>query len=162
MTGWNMPPGCTYADLDRAFGEEGPCSVCGQTIDDCLCPECPHCGSVGDPVCYDGGIRCDQIGTIHDNAFCFVQTKHVHYPIPPHGLVRSEAQIASRAALDRALEEDAKAEALWADAEYLFDHFGLDSITVQQMSDIERDCWVSLARAMPEILTYSADCWLSQ
>lgn len=25
MTGWNLPPGCTQADIDRAFGGEDEC-----------------------------------------------------------------------------------------------------------------------------------------
>jgi DNA-directed RNA polymerase subunit RPC12/RpoP len=30
MTGWNLPPGCTDADIDRALGGDDPrCSECG-------------------------------------------------------------------------------------------------------------------------------------
>lgn len=32
--------------------EDYPCSVCGKDLDHCFCPECPVCGSVGDPKCY--------------------------------------------------------------------------------------------------------------
>jgi len=28
------------------------CDVCGNSIDNCICPECPVCGSSGDPKCY--------------------------------------------------------------------------------------------------------------
>jgi len=31
---------------------EYPCEICGNYIDDCICPECPICGGVGDPNCY--------------------------------------------------------------------------------------------------------------
>jgi hypothetical protein len=52
----------------EAWGDppEYPCEVCGRPSQDCLCPECPACGTVGDPACYEH-----------------------------HGLVRSEEQIAS-------------------------------------------------------------------
>jgi hypothetical protein len=46
--GWSYPPGCdgpSYDDL--------PCSVCGLFEDQCICPECPKCASVGDPKCYE-------------------------------------------------------------------------------------------------------------
>lgn len=33
--------------------DEGPCDVCGQQVDMCLCPPCPVCGQYGNPVCYD-------------------------------------------------------------------------------------------------------------
>lgn len=32
--------------------DEGPCEICGKSVDDCICPECPTCGSQGDPKCY--------------------------------------------------------------------------------------------------------------
>lgn len=28
------------------------CDVCGNVSDDCVCPECPVCGTPGDPECY--------------------------------------------------------------------------------------------------------------
>jgi hypothetical protein len=47
--GWSYPPGCSgLPDQD-----ERPCVVCGGSIDDCLCPECPKCGVQGDPMCYE-------------------------------------------------------------------------------------------------------------
>jgi len=30
-----------------------PCEVCGQSVDNCICPECPVCAYQGDPKCYD-------------------------------------------------------------------------------------------------------------
>lgn len=34
-------------------GYEGPCDICGLVPDDCKCPECPECGMIGDPYCYE-------------------------------------------------------------------------------------------------------------
>lgn len=47
----NLPPGVT----DRMIEEQcrgGPCECCGHDCDDCICPECPKCGEVGNPNCY--------------------------------------------------------------------------------------------------------------
>ena len=52
MFGWSLPPGCSMRDIDR-LSEESPCAVCGNTLDDCICPECPVCTGVGDPKCYE-------------------------------------------------------------------------------------------------------------
>lgn len=73
MFGWSYPPGCSGPPDD----EEGPCSICGLAIDDCICPECAVCGCVGDPSCYDA-----------------------------HGLVRTQAQIDSLAAQEAAWDAD--------------------------------------------------------
>ena len=27
------------------------CEYCGVHVDDCDCPECPACGTIGDPAC---------------------------------------------------------------------------------------------------------------
>ena len=51
MTGWNLPPGVTTAMIN-GLSEEGPCGVCGGFVDDCICPECPVCQTIGDPDCY--------------------------------------------------------------------------------------------------------------
>src|ERR1700720_3365653 len=45
--GWSYPPGCSGPPDD-----EGPCAVCGNGVDDCTCPECPICKTIGDPHCY--------------------------------------------------------------------------------------------------------------
>jgi hypothetical protein len=50
--GWDLPPGCTQKQIDDLFAE-GPCDICGKDVDHCICPECPVCGAIGDPVCYD-------------------------------------------------------------------------------------------------------------
>jgi hypothetical protein len=41
------------------WNEEFPCEVCGESPDECTCPECPQCGRKGDPRCYEmhGMIR---------------------------------------------------------------------------------------------------------
>lgn len=31
---------------------EGPCAICGKSVDDCICPECPVCHVNGRPECY--------------------------------------------------------------------------------------------------------------
>ncbi|MFZ4484804.1 MAG: hypothetical protein ACOYOL_12600 [Chthoniobacterales bacterium] len=47
--GWSYPPGCSRTPYD----EDRPCDVCGKDQASCVCPECPECGSQGDPSCYD-------------------------------------------------------------------------------------------------------------
>ena len=47
--GWSYPPGCSGPP---EYPED--CTVCGAaSIDSCVCPECPECGTHGDPQCYD-------------------------------------------------------------------------------------------------------------
>lgn len=46
--GWSYPPGCSSVPGD----EETPCAICGKWVDDCICPECPVCGMVGETSCY--------------------------------------------------------------------------------------------------------------
>lgn len=66
--GWSYPPGAASDPFAPYNQEEGPCEVCGKDVDDCICPECPVCGTQGDPGCYK-----------------------------THGLKRSEEQIRSHA-----------------------------------------------------------------
>ena len=47
----NLPPGTTHKMIENQF-EDGPCSVCYRSCEDCVCPECPTCGVQGDPACY--------------------------------------------------------------------------------------------------------------
>ena len=75
--GWSYPPGCTGTPFD----EELPCEICGEDVDDCICPECPECFTVGDPSCYE-----------------------------KHGLVRTKEQIASLQKREQQWAEDHKAE----------------------------------------------------
>ena len=84
MTGWNLPPGCSVSDLPGY--EEHPCGVCGQWVDDCICPECPTCHSQGDPACY---------------------TKH--------GMVRNMDQQVSLATKEKEWQKQAEAEAAYAE-----------------------------------------------
>lgn len=61
--GWSLPPGCNSLPGE----EEYPCEVCGLFPDYCICPECPECGTQGDPECYEshGLVRTDeQIATL--------------------------------------------------------------------------------------------------
>lgn len=51
MPGFNLPPGVTINDIERLF-DEGPCEVCRNDVDSCLCPECPECHVAGNPKCY--------------------------------------------------------------------------------------------------------------
>lgn len=34
------------------YDDEHPCEICGEFDETCICPECPECGSIGDPDCY--------------------------------------------------------------------------------------------------------------
>jgi hypothetical protein len=58
--GWSYPPGAASDPYAPYNQEEGPCDVCGNFVDDCICPECPECGSHGDEWCYErhGLVRC--------------------------------------------------------------------------------------------------------
>lgn len=58
--------------------EDTPCAVCGLG-DDCICPECPQCGSQGDPYCYKD-----------------------------HGMILSQEQIDSLAKQEKTWQEDAE------------------------------------------------------
>lgn len=55
MGGFNLPPGCSVADIERAMGGDGPCLVCLEHVDECSCVECPVCGAYGDERCYSPG-----------------------------------------------------------------------------------------------------------
>ena len=47
---WSYPPGCNLVPGDEP---DPPCEVCGQSPDDCICPECRVCHAHGNPDCYD-------------------------------------------------------------------------------------------------------------
>ncbi|MDD3029845.1 MAG: hypothetical protein PHS57_06170 [Alphaproteobacteria bacterium] len=51
--GWDLPPGAADDPGAPWNQKEGPCDVCGLSVDDCICPECPECGEQGDPICYE-------------------------------------------------------------------------------------------------------------
>lgn len=53
MTGFNLPPGCSAADIERAAGGAECCECCGHDPEDCICPECLVCGEQGNPKCYE-------------------------------------------------------------------------------------------------------------
>jgi hypothetical protein len=50
--GWSLPPGVTNSMIEDQAGANATCEVCGRPVDDCICPECGTCQSVGDPLCY--------------------------------------------------------------------------------------------------------------
>ena len=51
--GWDYPPGCSGTPFD----DPRFCDVCGKDAessrDGCICHECPECGEVGRPECYE-------------------------------------------------------------------------------------------------------------
>lgn len=67
-------------------------------MEDCVCPECPVCGAVGDPACY-----------ADDDLYRGPWTTGRHHA-PTHGLIRSLAQVALAAEADRIADEEARAE----------------------------------------------------
>jgi hypothetical protein len=84
--GWSYPPGCGGLPWD----DDQPCEVCGKDVEACICPECPTCGTHGDPQCY-----------VQEHG---------------HGLVKTPVQVESlRAEMDR-WEAIADAEARYWDA----------------------------------------------
>jgi hypothetical protein len=100
--GWSYPPGCSGPP---EYDEE-PCEICGEHIDNCICPECPVCGAVGDPLCYKA--KPHPYGK--------------YYP-GHHGMVRTEEQKFLMEVNERAWEKDIRAEnAYW-------DQYANDSIT---------------------------------
>ena len=151
--GWWYPAGAANDPNAPWNQQEPPCAVCGQYEDDCICPECPACGSVGDPNCYvdaqEHCLMCKLVGQDY-----FFDKPHVHPP--SHGLMRSDEQIASKAKIEARLAEEAEGEALYATAEMLFDDFGMPTDRVVAMSPVERECWERIGIAMPRALRYSA------
>ena len=85
--GWSYPPGVT-GNEPEIVGYDGPCAVCGRGDDDCICPECPVCGSYGDPLCYEEGV-----------------------------LIRSQEQVDSRTEYEKREAEAAEQEAKYYAAE---------------------------------------------
>ena len=63
MTGWNLPPGCTTADIDRAAGGDLPEAECGwcdavfnwmpEDIDESAPEECGTCMELDDESVWD-------------------------------------------------------------------------------------------------------------
>jgi hypothetical protein len=98
--GWDLPPGCTTRDIDIAAGVYDVCEICYESIDDCMCDECPTCATVGDVVC------------CYTHGFVWSPQQQTAYKA---GRVKlSEAEAQARA--------DAEAEArAWADEQMLED-----------------------------------------
>ena len=137
--GWSYPPGAAN-DPNAPYNQtdEIGCAVCGGGIaDDCICPKCPVCGALGDPICYDGKTMagCYQCRMA---VLGVASIRHQHRS--SHGLVRSPEQIAKRTALDAAIAEEAAQLELYIDAEMIFNTFGLSTDRVMAMSTIKREC----------------------
>ena len=68
--------------------EDMQCDVCGMEESSCVCPECAYCGVAGDPDCYTDDSPCNA--------------------------KMNQVQIDSRAAADKAAQEEYEAEkAYW-------------------------------------------------
>ena len=50
--GWSLPPGAAEHPSAPWNQDEPPCEICGNSTDDCICPECPVCECQGEPLCY--------------------------------------------------------------------------------------------------------------
>lgn len=102
--GWDYPPGCSSVPGDEP---DPPCEVCGQKLNDCVCPECPVCREIGNPACYDGAIICSWCGIRPQICGTCSTEREEPVPIPAHGLVRSFAHVAllARAEADWAAED---------------------------------------------------------
>jgi hypothetical protein len=68
LFGWDLPPGVSQRMIDEQC-EGGPCECCGHPPEDCICPECDFCESVGDPKCYLGS----KFGGGHDLVYSKTQ-----------------------------------------------------------------------------------------
>lgn len=55
------------SDYPTGYDADEGCDVCQRSTDDCDCPECPKCASVGDYRCYDRG----HMKTAHDSVGAF-------------------------------------------------------------------------------------------
>src|SRR5262252_1026672 len=102
--GWSLPPGVTQRMIDDAIGggDDTECEFCGQTFTGCVCPECPVCGGVGDPICYEPV----DVRDLND---------HGHIIGPPyhggHGLCASLGQVVMKADTEARWKAEAEAEA---------------------------------------------------
>lgn len=100
--GWSYPPGAAN-DPNAPYNQtdDGPCVVCAQPIDDCICPECPVCGEPGNPKCYRIDGLYPPMGDL----------RHLDpNDRPDHGLQRSLAQVVLAAEAERQWAEHAAAE----------------------------------------------------
>jgi len=121
--GWWYPPGAAN-DPNAPYNQtDPPCGVCGQREDDCICPECPTCGGVGDPACYDGAVLCSYCGVqpagfVCTRDTCAIRSSCDHFNIivttkqvNSHGLIRSFGQVALRLEAERTWDEENAATA---------------------------------------------------
>lgn len=96
--GWDLPPGVTHRMIEDQAAS-GPCAICGQNVDadECICPECPVCGGIGDPGCYK--VKGQGWNHLKEN----------------HGLVRTEEQKFMLECAEREWEAESRVEdAYWS------------------------------------------------
>lgn len=43
-------------DAGPPWSDDPPCALCGLDPATCICPECPTCGEVGNPLCRAHGL----------------------------------------------------------------------------------------------------------
>ena len=60
MTGWNLPPGCTNADIDRAMGGDVQCFGCGADLADEPEPETVWHHGKSLPACSSCAARAEE------------------------------------------------------------------------------------------------------
>ena len=108
----------------------------GDIADDCICPKCPVCGALGDPICYDGKTMagCYQCRMA---VLGVASIRHQHRS--SHGLMRSQSEIAKQTALDAAIARKRRSLSLYR-RQMIFNTFGLSTDRVMAMSAIKREC----------------------
>lgn len=120
--GWSYPPGAAN-DPNAPWNQtDQPCDICGKFPDDCICPECPSCGQIGELQCYDGFPA----GAPNN-----------------HGLVRTAEQIASFAAFVK--EQDAQAADDKRQGDYYY--VGQWRGFIHMETDTELECMAAIALA---------------
>lgn len=106
-SGWNMPPGCYSVPGD----EPCFCEMCGRSVDndECICPECPKCGEIGNPDCYTR-IVTHHKGTYDRKTGKRYEDTTTELVTGTCDLKESEDQVESRAQVEREMEEFNRAE----------------------------------------------------
>lgn len=103
--GWSLPPGAAGHPFAPWNIEEPPCAVCGKFADSCICPECPRCGTYGDPECYNQLAR--ELPARNE--------QERESGRRGHGLELTEEQIQSKAEFDEAERQAIEEENKWLD-----------------------------------------------
>jgi hypothetical protein len=121
--GWSYPPGAAN-DPNAPWNQgDGPCDVCGEPVDACICPECPVCGAQGDPACYverecprvAARVSCGECGY----PLCEAREDQSQRPDlchqQGHGLVRTVEQDHGAALLEESERQQCAAEVAYGD-----------------------------------------------